>query len=60
MGMGIDSDVSPPKSSSKFLIKMERSATLRGTLMTALSEVVREIWSFSVAAASVDMIVGIE
>jgi hypothetical protein len=54
LGIGIDSVVSPPKSSSKFLIRMERSATLRCTVMIALSEVVREMSS---GFASVDMMI---
>jgi hypothetical protein len=41
LGMGMASVVSPPKSSSKFLMRMERSATLRSTLIGMLSEVVR-------------------
>jgi hypothetical protein len=41
LGMGIDSVLSPPKSSRRFLIRIERSATLRSTLIGWLSEVVR-------------------
>jgi hypothetical protein len=40
--MGIASEDSP-RSSSKFLIKMERSATSRSTVMSTLSDVVRVI-----------------
>jgi hypothetical protein len=54
LGIGIDSVVSPPKSSSKFLMSMERSATLRSTFKGALSEVVRlTIFWLSVVAAMV-------
>jgi hypothetical protein len=56
LGMGMDSVVSPPKSSSKFLMRIERSATLRSTFKGALSEVVRWIKFFSVPdSAIVDM-----
>jgi hypothetical protein len=57
LGIGIDSVVSPPKSSSKFLMRMERSATLRSTFMGALSEVVR-LTRLSLPVAVVAMMSG--
>jgi hypothetical protein len=57
LGIGIDSVVSPPKSSSKFLMRMERSATLRSTFMGALSEVVR-LTRLSLLVAVVAMVPG--
>lgn len=40
LGMGMDSSDSPPRSSSKFLMRMERSATGRSTCMLTPSDVV--------------------
>jgi hypothetical protein len=40
LGMGIDSVVSPPMSSSRFLMRIERSATSRSTFRSTPSEVV--------------------
>jgi hypothetical protein len=52
LGMGMASLLSPPRSSSRFLMRMERSATWRSTSMSALSEVT----SLTFAGAASDIV----
>ena len=53
-GIGIGSVPSPPRSSSKFLMRIDRSATSRSTGISTLSEVVSMIIFLLPSAAEVE------